>query len=256
MRGSIFERAGAALGALLVQALLLYVLIVGLGVRIGAQPDRAAQLLDFTLPPPPPPERETPPEPKKRKASGDAAPPGKVSRATEVEAPPPVIVTPPPVVAAPTAAEGVQALSGAAPVAGQGTGAGGAGNGNGGGGNGGSGGGGTVLRLLRGDITDRDYPRAAVEAGAQGTVFARWVVGVDGRVSSCTVTRSSGNRDLDETTCRLVKKRFRYAPSRDAQGKPYADVVTGEQIWELYDRPGARREGSTDDRPRLREGDD
>lgn len=240
MRGSIYERAGAALGALLLQALLLYLLIAGLGVRIAAKPDRAAQLLDFTLPPPPPPpppEREPPPERAKSSLAGEAAPPNKVSRATEIEVPPPLIVTPPPVVTAPRAAEGAQASSGAAPVAGPGTGAGGAGNGAGGGGSG-SGRGGTELRLLRGDITDRDYPRAAAEAGAQGTVFARWVVGVDGRVSSCTITRSSGNRDLDETTCRLVRKRFRYAPSRDANGKPYADVVTGEQIWELYDRPG------------------
>jgi protein TonB len=142
--------------------------------------------------------------------------------------------------AATTPAQGSDASSGNAPIAGPGTGAGGTGNGTGSGGrgNGAGGGGGTVLRLIEGDITGRDYPRAAARAGAQGTVGLRFTVGVNGRVTDCQVTRSSGNADLDETTCRLIKKRFRYAPSRDASGRPYADVVTGEQEWVLYDRPG------------------
>ncbi|MBO0123988.1 energy transducer TonB, partial [Streptococcus pneumoniae] len=92
----------------------------------------------------------------------------------------------------------------------------GTGSGSGGDGNGPGGGGGTVLRLLEGSITGRDYPRAAAEAGASGTVGLRFTVGVNGRVTDCRVTRSSGNADLDETTCKLIKRRFRYAPSRDA----------------------------------------
>jgi protein TonB len=126
-------------------------------------------------------------------------------------------------------------------VAGPGTGAGGAGDGTGSGGrgNGPGGGGGVPLRWIGGRITDADYPRAALKAGASGTVGLRFVVGVNGRVSSCTVTRSSGNRDLDETTCKLIQKRFRYVPSRDAAGRPYADTVTGEHRWDLYEREDA-----------------
>ena len=235
------ERLRAALGALAVQGLLGWLLVTGLVVHRTAREAPATRLLDFPLPPPPPPEAEKPPAPKPRqpREEGKASPPNLVSRASEVAAPVPAIV-PPPLPAAPKPAEGNDSSSGNAPVAGPGTGAGGTGNGtgSGGAGNGPGGGGGTTLRLIKGDITGRDYPRAAAEAGATGTVGLRFVVGIDGRVTDCRVTKSSGNADLDETTCRLIKKRFRYEPSRDARGRPYADVVTGEQVWELYDRPG------------------
>ncbi len=235
------ERLGSALGALVFVALLLWLLISGLGVRLHIVPNPAMQLLDFTLPPPPPPEPEKPPAPKPRapKEEGKASPPNKVSRATAIATP---IKTPlpQPIPAATIPAQGSDASSGNAPVAGPGTGSGGVGDGTGSGGrgNGAGGGGGTALRLIEGDITGRDYPKAAARAGAQGTVRLRFVVGVNGRVTDCQVTGSSGNADLDETTCRLIKRRFRYAPSLDANGRPYADVVTGEQEWELYDRPG------------------
>ncbi|MBB4100534.1 energy transducer TonB [Sphingomonas kyeonggiensis] len=235
------ERLGSAFCALVLVGLLVLMLAHGLGVRLNVVPTPAMQLVDFALPPPPPPEPEIAPKPRPRtpKEEGKAAPPNLVSRATEV-ATPVKTPLPQPMPAATTPAQGSDASSGNAPIAGPGTGAGGVGNGTGSGGrgNGAGGGGGTVLRLLEGDITGHDYPRAAARAGAQGTVGLRFTVGVNGRVTDCQVTRSSGNADLDETTCRLIKKRFRYAPSRDASGRPYADVVTGEQEWVLYDRPG------------------
>jgi len=235
------ERLGSAFCALALVGLLVLMLAHGLGVRLNVVPTPAMQLVDFALPPPPPPEPEIAPKPRPRtpKEEGKAAPPNLVSRATEV-ATPVKTPLPQPMPAATTPAQGSDASLGNAPIAGPGTGAGGTGNGTGSGGrgNGAGGGGGTALRLLEGDITGRDYPRAAARAGAQGTAGLRFTVGVNGRVTDCQVTRSSGNADLDETTCRLIKKRFRYAPSRDATGRPYADVVTGEQEWVLYDRPG------------------
>lgn len=237
------ERLGGALGALAMIALLGWLLLGGLTVRPGDTRVPALQLLSFTVPPPPPPEPVTP-EPKRTapKEEGKASPPNKVSRATEVVAPIPA-PTPPPLPAAPKPAQGSDASSGNAPIAGPGTGAGGIGDGTGSGGrgNGAGAGGGTALRLLRGRIINRDYPKAAVEAGAQGTVGLRFVVGVNGRVTECRVTRSSGYAILDTTTCQLIVERFRYEPSRDANGRPYADVVTGEQVWELYNRPDRER---------------
>jgi len=234
------ERLGGALGALAMVVLLGWLLIGGLTVRLQLGEEPVLKLLSFTLPPPPPPEPEIAPKPKPQapKEEGKASPPNKVSRATEVVAPLPAPV-PPPIPAATKPAQGSDNSSGNAPIAGPGTGAGGTGDGTGSGGrgNGAGGGGGTALRLLKGDITGRDYPKAAAEAGAQGTVGMRFTVGVNGRVTDCRVTRSSGNADLDAVTCQLILKRFRYEPSRDASGKPYADVVTGEQAWELYDRP-------------------
>ncbi|MBX3565948.1 MAG: energy transducer TonB [Sphingomonas sp.] len=239
----------SAAGALTIQGLLLALLIQGLGVRIVPKEARALPVMDFTVEPPPPevePERPSDPKPREE---GQAAPPNLESRATEVAAPPPVLPAPPVMSAAPTPMQGPDASQGAVPVAGPGTGAGGAGDGtgSGGAGNGPGGGGGTVLRLLKGRIDNRDYPRAAIDAGQQGTVGLRFTVGVNGRVSDCRVTRSSGSAALDEVTCRLIQQRFRYAPSRDASGKPYADTVTGEQVWELYDDPEKERRSRPED---------
>ena len=83
----------------------------------------------------------------------------------------------------------------------------------------------------------RDYPDAAYERRISGTVFLRFVVDPTGRVSECTVTRSSGSRELDATTCRLILRRFRYRPARDAQGNPIASVVRGEHQWEVGPEP-------------------
>jgi periplasmic protein TonB len=245
---STATRARGAIGAAAVMVLAGWLLLRGLSVQIGmAPPLPVTTLLDFTLPPPPPSQPDPPPlpaRPARKLPEGAAAPPNRVSRATEVVQPVPVPVPAAPVVAAPIPAAGSDASSGNAPMPGPGTGAGGsgAGTGSGGSGNGagggGGGGGGTDLRWLRGEITGRDYPRSAYRAGASGAVGLRFVVGIDGRVTDCRVTRSSGNADLDETTCRLIRKRFRYAPSRDASGRPYPDVVTGEHVWELWRREG------------------
>ena len=40
----------------------------------------------------------------------------------------------------------------------------------------------------------------------------------DGRVTGCTVSRSSGARPLDTLACKLAEERFQYAPARDAAG--------------------------------------
>jgi periplasmic protein TonB len=237
-------RIAGVIGALMVQGALAWLLVSGLAVRWSAVPSQAMQLLDFAVPPPPPPEEKVPPpRPREQKEEGKASPPNLVSRATEVAAPLPV-PTPPPIPAAIQPAQGSDATSGNAPVAGPGTGAGGEGNGSGSGGegNGPGAGGGTPLRWTGGRIRNSDYPKGALAAGVSGTVGLRFTVGVKGRVTDCVVTRSSGNRELDETTCRLIRERFRYKPSRDARGRPYADTVTGEHVWELWDRPGAREE--------------
>jgi protein TonB len=140
---------------------------------------------------------------------------------------------PSPLPAASKAGPGNANAEGGAAV-GTGSGAGGHGSGAGSGGSGtGSGDGGpaTKSRHLRGELSGRDYPRAAKRVGAAGTVLVRYTVGTDGRPSGCTVTQSSGNEDLDQVTCRLIERRFRYEPARDARGNPVPDTVTGRHIW-------------------------
>jgi protein TonB len=108
----------------------------------------------------------------------------------------------------------------------------GSGAGGGTGGNGYGAGGGRDLQLISGDITPRDYPRHLAKAGIGGTVVMRGIVGVNGRVTGCTVFRSSGVPELDTLTCRLIEQRFVYRPATDRFGRPVTDKVEIEWTWD------------------------
>ncbi|MDB5696159.1 MAG: energy transducer TonB, partial [Sphingomonas bacterium] len=158
--------------------------------------------------------------------------------------PKPIVVTPippPPVVVAPVAGPGADASAGAADVPGPGTGAGGEGNGFGAGGDGdGDGAGDVPPRRVGGRIRDSDYPLDASESGISGRVGVRFVVDVNGRVPSCEVTRSSGSRLLDDTTCRLIVQRYRYRPATDARGRPFRSVIVQNESWIINEEPEER----------------
>jgi len=80
-----------------------------------------------------------------------------------------------------------------------------------------------------------NYPPAARRAGAEGRVAARLTVGTDGRVTDCVVTSSSGNADLDETTCSIAKRRVRFTPAQDADGNPMVSTYPLAVRWQLED---------------------
>lgn len=80
-------------------------------------------------------------------------------------------------------------------------------------------------------ITAQDYPRAALREEAAGTTRFRLDVSADGAVENCTVTVSSGNATLDETTCGLVQQRARFEPARDAQGRPTIGRYSNAVRW-------------------------
>ena len=226
-------------------ALLGWLLIAGLVVRMPGAAERGLELFEVAPSLPPSPERVVPERKRNRRPEGEAAPPNLRSTATAVVAPVPIVPVPPPpspVIAAPMAGTGDDPSQGAADRPGPGTGAGGVGNGTGSGGRGAGDGGGwedeTPPRRLRGRLRDSDYPEAAAAAGASGTVSVRYFVEVTGRVSGCRVTRSSGNAALDEATCRLIAERFRYRPSLDARGRPVRSVIVVDHDWELERVPG------------------
>ena len=60
-----------------------------------------------------------------------------------------------------------------------------------------------VLDDSAGDI----YPEAARRAGAEGATTVRMLVQGRSEVLSCQIVRSSGNRDLDEASCPLMRRR-------------------------------------------------
>lgn len=219
------------MAAVLVQATLFLGLWLGLvvapGLRIEEQSMAYVEPIEV---PPPPPERRPARAVRPKGASSAPAP---VARATPIVVPPPVIppVIVPPIVAAEVAGTETAADAGAA-VEGPGAARGGAGVGQGVGDAGaGDGGGGVPAEWIRGRITDRDYPYEAIRNGLQGRLVARYVIGINGKVTSCTVVESSGNAVLDGTTCRLVEHRFRYRPARDAAGRKVVDVIEEEHAW-------------------------
>jgi protein TonB len=67
-----------------------------------------------------------------------------------------------------------------------------------------------------------DYPNAAAEAGEQGNVSVTFVIGSDGRISDCQVVGSSQHPRLDVIPCKLLLKRARFKPAKDAAGNPVA----------------------------------
>ena len=241
----IRDRIASGVAAAALQALLLYGLIAGLGFYRGAPAEPVMRLLPLSPEPPPPPREPPAPEPPSEAPKEAAAPPALRAEAAPIVAPPPLvrIELPPPLPAAPIAGTGSRPAQGASDISGPGTGSGGEGSGTGGGGSGdgGSGQSGPPVRTrrIRGHFTNEDYPRAAEGAGIQGTVVARLIVGTKGRVTACRIRLSSGSEALDEATCRIILKRFRFAPALDASGAATTDIVEWEQAWSLRpeDRP-------------------
>ena len=82
-------------------------------------------------------------------------------------------------------------------------------------------------------VTADDYPAEALEKEEEGAVGFRLEVAANGRVTSCTITRSSGSASLDSTTCRLMQTRARFTPARDSMGRPTADALNSRIVWRL-----------------------
>jgi len=225
-----------AAGAAAVLFLIGYLLITGLAVGLRAHvPDILATFAVGPTPPPPPPVKQViPRKPKSHKPDGAASPANLKAKPTDVVAPtlPPPI--PQQIAAAPKPGPGTAASAGASNVPGPGTGAGGQGNGTGSG-DAGSGDGDdgdwTPPRLVHTGIRDKDYPPSVSDAPAPRPLLTRLSIDAEGRVTHCTVTRSSGDPAYDATTCRLVEQRFRFKPARDPQGRPVASFAEGEHEW-------------------------
>lgn len=79
--------------------------------------------------------------------------------------------------------------------------------------------------------TTNDYPSRALREEREGTTGFRVSVGADGRVTSCSVTNSSGSPDLDEATCSNVTRRARFTPATDGEGNPTTGSYTSRVRW-------------------------
>ena len=72
-----------------------------------------------------------------------------------------------------------------------------------------------------------------MSAEEEGAVAFTVQIGADGRVTSCSVTASSGSSVLDRATCRLYAQRARFAPARDDAGNQIGSRYSDRVRWEL-----------------------
>ena len=225
------ERAYALAAVVVVQLALGIALLIGLRVQVGKSAEAVSQLIQVVLPNVPPP--IPPPPPPKTANKPESAPKAAPAPLGGSPGPKPAHARPSvaPIVAIQPTAPPSGAGSGSGPAAGSGAGGGAGGNGYGDDGDGGS-----EMEQIAGEITPRDYPRSLGNAGVGGRVGLLFTVGTSGRVTQCRVTRSSGVPELDALTCRLIMQRFVFRPATDRNGRPVADQVEGEHVWDVNRR--------------------
>lgn len=78
-----------------------------------------------------------------------------------------------------------------------------------------------------------DYPASALRREAQGVTGFRVIVGTDGKVQACEVTRTSGHPDLDATTCAKISQRGKFEAASDDQGQKVVGSYTSSIRWQL-----------------------
>lgn len=101
---------------------------------------------------------------------------------------------------------------------------------------------GPVARAKLQDLVSQlDYPQSALAAREDGRVGVVLDVAENGRVTACTVRRSSGSRALDATTCRILRARARFSPATDSNGMPRAGRIEDVVEWRLPDAAAAER---------------
>ncbi len=238
------ERAGIFATVVFLHALVIFALLNATATHHAATLDDALKTFDVRAPKPRPVVAK-----RSEAAQGAAARPAKLAHATQVLARPVVrAVKPSIIVTAQVPSAGPDPAAGGADKD-DGSGSGGVGTGTGAGiaGNGIGSGPAVRSRHIKGTIKPSDYPKAARRASAEGSSTVRFMVGVDGRVSGCEIQATSGNADLDRTTCDLVTRRFLYLPARDGEGRYVAEMRAWKQRWWLQRWGADTTEAGNDD---------
>ncbi len=82
-------------------------------------------------------------------------------------------------------------------------------------------------------VTNNDYPTRALMRGWEGDVSYALDVGADGRVGECRITGGSGQRVLDDATCRWLSRRARFEAAIDSSGSQVAGTYRGTVRWQI-----------------------
>ena len=187
-----------------------YALITGLAFSAVRKAIERVTTVDINEPPPPPP--DTPPPPQPDTPPPPVAPPPPISISV---APPPIqvqpnIPPPAPVIrivppAAPPAPPPPRFTpKGASPKGNPGSWA-----------------------------TTDDYPSRALREEKEGVTRFTVQVSPEGRVTSCSVTGSSGTPELDDAACRAITRRARFNPATNGDGQPVAGTYSNSVRWQI-----------------------
>jgi protein TonB len=209
------QMSGNKITALVIVALIHvfvgYALVTGLAYEAAKKVINKVTTVDIKEekpkeeePPPPPPKQDTPPPPIVAPPPpiniAPAPPPVTVVR--EAPPPPPVVIqtaAPPPPPPAPSKAKGATPKG---------------------------------MNSWAARIQD-NYPSRAAREEREGRVGVRVTINTDGRVSSCSVSSSSGSPDLDEAACAGMTRYARFNPALDAAGNPITDTYSTAIVYRL-----------------------
>ncbi len=207
------NRSVSIVMTVIVFASLMYAIVSGLAYEVIKKSAERLKVIDVEQPPPPPKQPPPPPKDLPKVPPPPVTPPPLVQIApptpptiTTVVAPPvipPVVPSPPaPPAPPPPPHKTVSAQSAKGD-----------------------------LRTL---FSPDDYPASASAAGAEGTAQASLSIGPDGRVTSCSLIRSTGNGALNSATCNILRRRAKFTPARDSNGNATTDTITTPPItWRL-----------------------
>ncbi|MEO0462369.1 MAG: TonB family protein [Pseudomonadota bacterium] len=207
------EMSGSKVTSIIIVALIHvvigYLLISGLAVSAVKEIAKTVTTIDIEEEPPPPEEPDEPPpeQPQETAPPPPVAPPPPISIApapppiqTQPTIPPPAppaLTIPPPAPPAPPppppAPPPPPSLAKGASPKGQ--------------------------RRWASRIQD-NYPPRALREEVEGTVGVRVTIGANGRVSGCSVSRSSGSSVLDQAACKGMTRYARFNPALDDAGNP------------------------------------
>ncbi len=195
---------------------LMYAIVTGLAYDVIKEAAKNLQVVEVEQKPPPPPKQPPPPPKDMPKVPPPPVTPPPLVQVNNPPPPtiqtvvappvapyiPPVVAAPPPPPPPPPAPHKVESAR--------------------------------AQGSLTGLFSDEDYPASASAAGAEGTAQAELTIGPDGRVQSCSLTRSTGNNALDAATCSILRRRAKFTPAKDSNGNPTTDTYQSPPIsWRL-----------------------
>lgn len=82
-------------------------------------------------------------------------------------------------------------------------------------------------------ITSQDFPIVALLNGHEGITGFKLSIDEAGKVVSCEITQSSGDKLLDDKTCELMISRAGFTPARDKRGTAIASEWNSRVRWKI-----------------------